>query len=317
MKDSLDVLLEALRTSAEMPAQASLYCFSNLGDQETERVREVWPHQPVALRRRLIARLVELAEADFALDFGMVFRLGLEDEDAEVRTTAIEGLWEDQDVRLAPRLAAVLREDKAVGVRAAAATSLGRFILLGELEKIRPKPRAVAYEALLAACQAPDEHAEVQRRALESLAYVGDEVVVKTICEAFAASEEKLRISAVFAMGRSADARWDDQVQQELDSPNPEMRYEAALACGKLQLSETVPRLEELADDVDSEVQDAALWALGQIGGDEAREILTRCCCVGNEATQVAAKAALEELDFLHGDLSEFFTDLIREPDGE
>jgi HEAT repeat protein len=317
MKDSLDVLLETLRTSTEMPTQASLYCFSNLEAQEVERVREVWPHQPVALRRRLITRLMELAEADFTLDFGMVFRLGLEDEDAEVRTTAIEGLWEVQDVRLAPRLAAALREDEAVSVRAAAATSLGRFILLGELEKIRPKPRAVAYEALLAACQAPDEHAEVQRRAIESLAYVGDEVVVQTIREAFVASEEKLRISAVFAMGRSADVRWDDHVQQELYSPNPEMRYEAALACGKLQLSEAVSRLEELTDDVDSEVQDGALWALGQIGGDKAREILTRCCRVGSEATQVAAEAALEELEFLHGDLSELFSELIREPDGE
>ncbi len=319
MKDSLDVLFEALRKNTELrvPAPALLYCLSNIETEETARVREVWPHQPVALRRQLVTRLMELAEADFALDFGMVFRLGLEDEDAEVRTTAIEGLWEDQDVRLVPRLAAALREDEAVSVRAAAATSLGRFILLGELEKIRPKPRAAAYEALLAVCQAPDEHVEVQRRAIESLAYVGNEVVVETIREAFVAPEEKLRISAVFAMGRSADTRWNDQVQQELFSPNPEMRYEAALACGKLQLSGAVSRLEELADDVDSEVQEATLWALGQIGGDKAREILTYYCHAGSEAAQTAAEAALEEFEFLHGDLAELFAGLIGEPDGE
>lgn len=317
MKDSLDALLEALCKSAEMPTQALLYCLSNLEAEDAERVREVWPHRPVALRRRLITRLMELAEADFTLDFGTVFRLGLEDRDAEVRITAIEGLWEDQDVRLVPRLAAILQEDEAVGVRAAAATSLGRFVLLGELEKIRPKPRAVAYQALLAACQAPDEHVEVQRRAMESLAYVGDEVVVETIGKAFAASEEKLRISAVFSMGRSADTRWNEQVQQELFSPNPEMRYEAALACGKLQLSEAVPKLEELAEDVDSEVQEAVLWALGQIGGDEARAILAHYCGAENEAMQFAAEAALEELEFLHGDLSELFAGLIGESNGE
>jgi HEAT repeat protein len=311
MKDSLAVLLESLCQSADVPAQALLYCLSNLEAEDVERVREVWLQWPVALRRRLSARLMELAEADFTLDFGQFFRLGLEDVDAEVRTIAIEGLWEDQDVRLVPRLVTILQEDEAVGVRAAAATSLGRFILLGELEKIRPKPRAAAYQALLAACQAPDEHMEVRRRAMESLAYVGDEVVVETILEAFASPEENLRVSAVFSMGRSADARWSRHVQQELFSPNPEMRYEAALACGELQLSEAVSSLEELAEDVDAEVQGAVLWALGQIGGDQAREILIGYCSAESEATQVAAEAALEELEFLHGDLSELFDELM------
>lgn len=316
MKEPLDALFEELRNSAALRAppvkdEALLYYFSNLDARDAARVREVWPHLPVALRRRLIARLVELAEADLMLDFGAIFRLGLEDEDAEVRTTAIEGLWEDQDIRLVVRLAECLREDEAVSVRAAAATSLGRFILLGELEKIRPKPRATAYKALLAACQASDEHTEVQRRAMESLAYVSNEIVVETIRLAYTATEEKLRISAVFAMGRSADTRWDYHVQQEIFSPNPEMRYEAARACGKLQLAEAVSRLDELADDADSEVLEAALWALGQIGGDEARAILERYCHAENEATQAAAKAALEESEFLHGDLSDLFTGLI------
>lgn len=315
MRHPLDVLLDELRESAEMPAQASLYHLSSLAAEEVARVREVWPYLPVELRRRLTTRLVELAEADFEMDFGAIFRLGLEDEDAEVRTAAIEGLWEDEDVRLVPLLVARLREDEAVTVRAAAAMSLGRFILLGELEKIRPKPHGLAYNALLAACQAADEDIEVRRRALESLAYIDNETVVELIREAYAAPEEKVRISAVFAMGRSADTRWASQVRQELFSPNPELRYEAARACGELQLTEATPELEELADDADPEVQEAALWALGQIGGDKAREILERYCLAEDEATRTAAEAALDELEFLHGDLSEFFTRLIREPD--
>lgn len=307
----LGVLLEELR-EFEMPAQASLYHLSSLAAEDVARVREVWLCLPVELRRRLTARLVELAEADFEVDFGAVFRLGLEDEDAEVRTAAVEGLWEDEDVRLVPLLVARLREDEAVAVRAAAATSLGRFILLGELEKIRPGPHALTYEALLAACQAADEDIEVRRRALESLAYVGNETVVQLIREAYAAPEEKVRISAVFAMGRSADPRWASQVRQELFSPNPELRYEAARACGELQLSEAVLDLEELADDADPEVQEAALWALGQIGGDKARRILERYSLAEDEATRSAAEAALDEWEFLHGDLSEFFTRLSR-----
>ncbi|MFQ6100634.1 MAG: HEAT repeat domain-containing protein [Anaerolineae bacterium] len=315
MERPLDVLLDELYASATMPAQASLYHLSNLGAEDVARVREVWLCLHVELRRQMMTRLVELAEADFEVDFGAVFRLGLEDDDAEVRTAAVEGLWEDEDVRLVPLLVACLREDEDTGVRAAVATSLGRFILLGELDKILPGPYALAYETLLVACRDTEEHLEVRRRAMESLAYAGDEAVAELIRQAYDAPEEKMRISAVFAMGRSADTRWACQVRQELFSPNPELRYEAARACGELQLSEAVPELEELADDADSEVQEAALWALGQIGGDKAREIVERYCLAADEATRAAAEAALDELEFLHGDLSEFLVRVARKSD--
>jgi HEAT repeat protein len=114
-------------------------------------------------------------------------------------------------------------------------------------------------------------------------------------------------------MGRSTDGRWAREVQQELRSPSPELRYEAALACGKLQLPDAVPELEDLAEDADPEVQEAALWALGQIGGDRARQILEHYCSSTDEATRAAAEAALDELEFLYGDLSELFTRLISE----
>ncbi len=316
MKQPLDTLLEELSQSAQMPRQESLYLLSNLDADDTARVRAVWPELPVELRRRLTATLVEIAEADFEVNFGAVFRLGLDDEDADVRTTAIKGLWEDQDVRLVSPLATCL-QDKAASVRAAAATSLGRFVLLGELGKIRPDPSTQAYEALLAVCQNAAEHFEVRRRTLESLSYAGTAEVVVLIREAYKAPEEKMRVSAVFAMGRSADSQWAPQVKQELFSPNPELRYEAARACGELQLSDTVSELEDLTEDVDPEVQEAALWALGQIGGDKAREILQRHCMAEREATRRAAEAALDELEFLQGDLLDFFDRLAREPSQE
>ena len=312
MTRSLDTLLEELRASAQMPEPGALYHLSNLEAEDVTRARGAWPHLPVELRRRLTAKLMETAEADFEVNFGDIFRLGLEDEDAEVRTTAIEGLWEDEDVRLVPALVARLK-DPAPAVRAAAATSLGRFVLLGELGKIRPDPFNQAHEALLVACKAAEEPIEVRRRALESLSYIGDETVIALIREAYDAPEEKMRVSAVFTMGRSADTRWAEYVKQELFSPNPELRYEAARACGELQLAETVPALKELAEDVDSEVQEAALWALGQIGGDKARKILMQYCQAECEATREAAEAALDELEFLHGDLSDFFASIARE----
>ena len=46
----------------------------------------------------------------------------------------------------------------------------------------------------------------------------------------------------------------------------------------------------------------------------KAREILEHYCLAENESTRTAAEAALDELEFLHGDLSEFFTRLAKEP---
>jgi HEAT repeat protein len=316
MKQPLSALLEEVNQSARMPRQELLYLLSNLDAEDTACVREAWPNLPVELRRRLLTALMDIAEADFEVDFGAVFRIGLEDQDAEVRTAAVEGLWEDPDVRLVPLLIERLH-DEAMDVRAAAATSLGRFVLMGELGQIRPDPFSQTCEALLAICQDAADHFEVRRRALESLAYIDTENVVTLIGEAYDGPHEKMRISAVFAMGRSADTRWTPQVKQELFSPNPELRYEAARACGELQLSDTVAELEELTEDVDPEVQEAALWALGQIGGDRAREILQSHCESECEATRLAAEAALDELEFLHGDLADFFDRLAGVPGQE
>jgi HEAT repeat protein len=313
MDKPLQTLLDKLLESSRTPDQASLYYLSNLDASEAEQVRETWLHLPEELRLELTSQLVKMAEADFTLSFGAIFRIAMEDESSDVRRVAIEGLWEDQDVRLVPRLTERLREDESASVRAAAAESLGRFILLGELQKIRPKPRRMAYQALVEAYQAVDEDLEVQRRALESLAYVCNETVIASIREAYASCHEKLRISAVFAMGRSADTRWEQKTKQELFSINPEMRYEAARACGELQLSEAVSMLEDLTEDADAEVQQAAIWALGQIGGDRAREILEHYRQVSDEALRSAAEAALREFEFLHGDLGDLFADSAEE----
>ncbi len=309
----LQVVLTRLLETGEKPDQASLYYLSNLDKQEAECVRELWVDLPPELRAESASWLVKMAEADFTLNFSAVFQVAMEDDDPRVRQAAIEGLWEDDDVRLVPRLTQCLREDESVSVRAAAAKSLGRFILLGELEKIRAKPRLMAYEVLVEALQAEDEHIEVQRRALESLAYVCDDTVITSIRESYASPVEKMRISAVFAMGRSSDPRWEQQVQQELYSTNPEMRYEAARACGELQVSEAVSMLEELADDTDAEVQQTAIWALGQIGGDRARQVLEHYCHVSDEALRSAAEAAVSEYEFLHGDLDDVFADFAEE----
>ena len=308
-QDPFTVLLRALCANSDIPDPRSLSRLSHLDAKETARLRDAWDLMPVVARRRLVTRLLSMAEADVEVCFSSVFRLGLEDVDAVVRAASIEGLWEDRDLRLVPLLAECLLEDVSAEVQVAAAASLGRFLLLGELEEIPPRVHQIAYRALLTGHLRDDCDGEVRRRTLEALAYAGTETVAELIQEAYESPEDRTRISAVFAMGRSADQRWGLLVQQEILSSNPELRYEAARACGELQNTNAVPGLKELTDDVDSEVREAALWALGQIGGDEARASLERFCTTkGDEAVRAAAEDALAHLDFFHGDLSRFFT---------
>jgi HEAT repeat protein len=249
-----------------------------------------------------------MAERDIHMDFAAVFRLAMKDTDSQVRAVAIDGLWESEDVRLVPQLAESLTEDQAEEVRVAAAQCLAHFVLLGELQKIRPEPFDTACRALLGRLDEADEESlEVRRRALESIAYAGLDEVEDLIWAAYGHPEELMRISAVFAMGRSADGQWIKQVMNNLHHPNPAMRYEAARAAGELSAEEAVPDLVELTEDVDVEVQQAALGALGQIGGSQARRTLQRYVTSDDEAVREAARAALRELEFFHGDIDRFF----------
>jgi HEAT repeat protein len=302
MSQTLRELLAELKKGTL--SRADLYRLSNIDKDQAQEVKKAWDDIPVETRRKVVNQLVEIAENDFRVYFGQTFRVALGDPDPNVRQAAVEGLWEEEDVRLIPRLVTLFQEDKSPDVRAAAAEMLGRFMLLGELEKIRKQPYQEAYQALLAGCTSSTECAEVRLRALESLAYSGEEEVADLIDNAYRNPDESSRISAVFAMGRSADERWATFVIEELLNPNPAMRYEAARACGKLALEEAVPPLIEHVDDVDIQVQEAAIWALGQIGGEDARRMLESCLEAYDEAQREAAREALRELEFFHGDLS-------------
>jgi len=283
---------------------SSLYGLSHLTRAEAQLFQEVWSLVDAGRRQWILQSLVDIAEASFEVNFNPIFRLCLNDEDEVVRSRAIEGLWEDEDLTLAGLLVRLLRDDPSESVRAAAATSLGRFVLLGELEKIEAAPAMMVEDALLGAIYDPHETLEVRRRAVESIAYSGQAQVQDIIEMAYYDDEEKMRISAIFAMGRSADPLWHEMVIAELDNPNPEMRYEAARACGELEASAALSALIDLIEaDPDPEVQEMAIWALGRIGGKEARRVLEACCESEDEALRQAAEEALDELDFLGGHL--------------
>lgn len=298
--------LNQLATATELHT-GSLYIFSNLNPESLAIFKSLWPTIPVQRRRDIMQELAEITEANFEVYFDPVFLLGLGDADAEVRTAAINGLWEHEDPQLIGPLVHLLRTDEAVIVRAAAAIALGRFVYLGAVEEIDQHHNILAEEALLDTIHQNQEDIEVRRRAIESIAYSSEPAVGQIIENAYYDENEKMQVSAIFAMGRSADAHWRPQVIAELDNENTEIRFEAARACGELEASEAVPKLIELVDeDPDLQVQEMAIWALGRIGGTVAREALEICLESDVEAIVLAAEEALDELN-LFSDSFELF----------
>ena len=303
MTKSIKDQLNQIATGTELHT-GSLYIFSKMNRESLSIFRSVWPTIPTQRRRDVMQELVQIGEVNFEVYFDPVFLLGLADEDAEVRASAINGLWEHEDPALIGPLVHLLRTDEAAIVRAAAATALGQFIYMGEVEDIDQHQALLAEEALLDTIHQGAEDIEVQRRAIESIAYSSEPAVVQIIENAYYDEDEKMQASAIFAMGRSADLSWRPQVIAELENDNSEIRFEAARACGELEAGDAIPKLVEIVEeDPDLQVQEMALWALGRIGGPVAQEALEEYLESDVEAIALAAEEALDELNLFNDSL--------------
>jgi HEAT repeat protein len=291
--------IQEIGASDHKLAMRDLKPLSGLGSEERA---DFWPAWVAIMPRRRaeIARaMVELAEDDIELDFAAAQIWLLEDDDSEVRANAIEGLWENTSTTLLHQLLRLMRSDPAPAVRAAATLSLSRFAYLAELEELDSRDIQALRDGLLAIIRDTRQPLEVRRRALESAGYFGSiDEIQRQIELAFASDEQLLRESALVAMGRSMLERWLPQIGRELESQSPALRYEAARAAGEMaeDARTLLPKLSPLLNDSDSEVALAAIWALGQIGGDTAKRLLQQVRKNADETRGQAAADALEEL---------------------
>jgi len=249
--------------------------------------------------------MVRSAIEDLDWQLGRILRIALEDSDAQVRQIAVEGLWEDSGNDLIGPLIQVMRHDESIAVRAAAASTLGTYVLAGELDELDAALAMRVEEALLAILQGNSEPVAVKSHALESLAYSGETGIRQLIEDAYYSPEEELRVSSLVAMGRSADVHWRGYARAELLNPSPAMRAEAARACGELEAKAALKDLLELLVDEEQSVRLAAIFALGCIGGRQARDALRAISAMVDEEEEgeetpeaAAATEALEEMSF-------------------
>ncbi len=298
-KATFDDVLDALLDQENPFPPTYLHHFSDLNSAELHEFKKVFPRVEVTRRRALLEDLEELAEADTLVLVENIGRTALQDEVPQVRTVAVRQMWNEEDKKLAPVFMRMMREDSDSEVRAAAATGLGIFIYLGEVEEIPAHLLTTVEESLFEMAKGSDDKL-VRRRAVESLGFSSRPEVADLLKTAYKQKDTDWIESALFAMGRSADVTWQDDIIRMFDHPKVSVQSEAIQAAGELQLEAArEPLLNILDESEDDDVHAAATWSLAQIGGEGVRSTLEGLLEKTDDDDETSfIEEALEILDF-------------------
>jgi len=270
---SIQQLVEALLDESKVFPARYLHRLSDLTLEDASEIKKQWFSISSKRRTALLEDLEQLGEADDILSFDEVCCIALKDDVPAVRRLAIQILRTYEKPSLIPAFLTMLETDTSPEVRAAAAAAMGGFIYMGEIEEISTRILRGIEDCLLRVTTSSDDKL-VRCRALEALGYSSRDEVSPLIEKAYAMKDADWQISALFAMGRSADARWKLQVLARLDDSHPAVRAEAAAAAGELELQEATKPLLKLLRDEEDDVRTAAIWSLSQIGGERIAETL-------------------------------------------
>lgn len=270
---TIQQVIDALLDESKVFPARLLHRLSDLTAEDAGVIENSWSGIYSRRRIALLEDLEQLGEADDILSFNEICRIALKDELPEVRSQAVQILRAYEQPDSIPTFLIMMEKDASPEVRAAAAAAMGSFVYMGEIEEITARVLHRIEDTLLRVTTGSDTKL-VRRRALEALGYSSRDEVPPLIENAYGMKDPDWQISALFAMGRSADARWKSQVMARLDDTRPGVRAEAATAAGELELREAAKPLLKMLRDDDSDVRAAAIWSLSQVGGERAAEAL-------------------------------------------
>jgi HEAT repeat protein len=282
---------------------------------------------------QFLKRIVE--GEDYFTDYLPVLKDFLDDEEAEVRKLALTGLWDYPTSEMIGVLFDKAENDPDEKVRCRAITTLGRYIYEGEMadydfdwgslkeimceDELPQEDFLQVKEFLLGFYRDQEKTLDERRFAVEALGFLTDPEVFEIIEEAYAHPDKKMKMSAIFAMGRSGNVRWEDAILDELHSPVKELQIEAIRAAGESGFEGAGRVLQRLTYSDDRDVKLESIWALGQTGWEGAFERLDELTYLGEDAEiREAAELALEdwflysgslEGDYEEGDWEEFDED--------
>ncbi len=276
---SMEELITALYESEAGDGELNemiCYGLSEMSAVDFEVLRPAWEKLDTGFRQRLLAELGEIVEFAYDVDYTALGEFLISAPQPEIRAEAIGLLSTDYSEGHVRRLMAIVHDDPALSVRCAAMVALGEFILTAELTGSGDDSIDAALALAEATYRDPEQPAVMRGAALESLANSSADNLNLLIADAYASNDVRLRISAVTAMGNSCDEVWKPQVMENLRHADADMRAAAARAAGDLPVPDALSSLGALIDDEDRAVEEAAIYALGEIGGDGAVRLLER-----------------------------------------
>jgi HEAT repeat protein len=158
--------------------------------------------------------LEQIGEAEECQDcFEPIYRRLMKDESPQVRQGAVAALWDLADPRHVEPLMRMAESDPDNDVRAKAASVLGIYIYEAVVNGALDEARYLSVRSfLLDLAQNPRENLFVRRMALEALSFDADETVHDLIDWAYRHSAVEVKMTALFAMGRSRNPRWTDSI---------------------------------------------------------------------------------------------------------
>jgi HEAT repeat protein len=316
-KTSFHTILSALLDDKKDFPQRYLQFFSDIDPASLNAFLDAWPRVNPTRQLLLLRQLEELAEGNTIVSFEDIGRALLKDVDGNVRAAAICLLAESDDPKLANTYIDIMQKDPELEPRLEAATMLGKYVMLGELEELNTAIHRKIEDALFAVISSKEDN-YLRRRALEALGYSSRLEVEAVIRAAFKRENPEWVASALVAMGRSSDSQWEEQVISMLVNEDPRIRKAAVQAAGELALSDArgilLNMLEEEEDDDD--VMAAAIWSLSQIGGEDVQTYLEALLDQAEDEESIEfLENAIENLAFTE-DLERF--DLLAlDPDDE
>jgi len=303
MTDTLsfqNVLDHLLDSKKDIP-QSHLQYYSDLDPKSLRLFMDVWSSVKPERKLLLFDALLVNLDSDNIVSYEEIGRALLKDADGEVRARAIGLLAEANDPKLADTFINIFLNDAELAPRMEAAQLLGEFVLLGELEELDTNLQREVEDALIKVIRREDTPA-LKRLAIESLGYTAREEAIGIIESAFQRADSAWISSALRAMGRSHDNRWDDDVVSKLLDEDPRIRSAAVQAAGELSIEAAGPILLQMLENLEEEEDEvitATIWALSQIGGEDARIYLLNLIEQTEDEEMTAfLEDALENLDF-------------------
>ena len=299
------VLDSLLNESQDFPRNV-LQQLSDIEESDIRSILGVWSQVGLNRKLTLLENLESLMEDDSLVNFENFAKALLIDGESVIRGRAIRLLRESRDAKLLPSFISLLKDDPEVQTRAEAASALGAFVDLGELEELPEETLRQVEQVLFESLNGTDD-VKVRRRALESLGFSSRPEVPALIETAFGRAESAWQASALFAMARSADNRWDGEVLTSLANENRNVREAAVEAAGQLAIKAASPILiNMLEEEEDDDLTSAVIWSLSQIGGEDARVFIENLIDQTEDEDQIEfLEEALENLAFTE-DLDKF-----------